>query len=227
RASGVLALGLLSPLALAAAQLLPAAEFAAGSLRGHRLQLIEMRSGHPLLDWASFRAAAAERSYELPGSIVFAALAPLAVANPGTRRQAVFYALVFALFAALAVDGPVLRLYLHAPFGLGRAFRFPDRHLWIAGLGAALLTALGAQALARAPTGGRIGRPLLVLAGATVMWGVGGTRPPLPELCTVAALALLAALAPLPRAAGDGSLATAVAGAAARAAVPPLSPRPD
>src|SRR5262249_48662403 len=54
--------------------------------------------------------------------------------------------------------------------------------------------------------------------GATVMWGVGGTRPPLPELCTVAALALLAALAPLPRAAGDGSLATAVAVAAGVAA---------
>jgi hypothetical protein len=119
---------------------------------------------------------------------------------------------VVALYVALAIDGPVLRAYLHMPFG--RTFRFPDRRLWIAGFGAAMLTALGAEALARAPTGGRVGRPLLVLAGAALLWGLGGTRPPLPELCAVAALALLAALAPLPRTAGDGSLAMAVAVAA-------------
>jgi hypothetical protein len=213
RASGVLALGLLLPLALAAAQLLPAAEFAARSVRGRKLQLSEMRFGHPLFDWTEFRKAVAGRSYNFwPGSIVFAALAPLAMATRATRRQAVFYALVLAVAVALAIDGPVLRVYLYTPFG--RTFRFPERRLWIAGFGAAMLTALGAEALAGASTGGRVVRPLLVLAGAALLWGLGGTRPPLPELCAVASLALLAALAPLPRSAGEGSLATAVAVAA-------------
>src|SRR5262249_42256335 len=110
RASGVLALGLLLPVALAAAQLLPAADFAARSVRDRPLQLTEMRAGNPLFDWASFRKALASRAYNFwPGSIVFAALAPLGVATRATRRQAAFYALVVALYIALAIDGPVLR----------------------------------------------------------------------------------------------------------------------
>jgi hypothetical protein len=213
RASGALALGLLLPLALAAAQLLPAVEFARRSVRDHPLQLVEIRGGSPFFGWEAFRKALASRAYNLwPGSIVFAALAPLAIATRATRRQAVFYALVVVLSVALAIDGPVLRAYLHTPFG--RTFRFPDRRLWIAGFGAAMLTALGADALACAPLGGRVGRPLLVLAGAALLWGLGGIRPPLPELCAVAALVLLAALAPPPRVPDNGSLATAVAVAA-------------
>src|SRR5262245_50668430 len=114
RASGVLALGLLLPLPLAAAQLVPGTEFAARSLRDHRLALTEMRPGRPLFDWTEFRQAIAQRTYHFwPGSIVFAALAPLAVAARATRRQAALYALVVAVSVALAVDGPVLRASLH------------------------------------------------------------------------------------------------------------------
>jgi hypothetical protein len=217
RASGVLALGLLLPLALAAAQLISGSEFAARSLRNDRLELTEMRGGNPLFDWTAFRTALAQRAYQFwPGSITFAALAPLALVARATRRQAGLYALVVAASVALAIDGPVLRASFHLP--LGRTFRFPDRRLWMAAFGAAMLTALGAQALARGPAGWRPARALLVLAGAAILWGLAGTRPPPAELWTVAGLALLATLPGLPRASGErargGGLAVAVVVAA-------------
>jgi Bacterial membrane protein YfhO len=203
RAAGVLALGLLLPLALAAAQLIPGFEFAVRSLRATGLQLIEIGSGNPLFGWAEFRKAVAARFYQFwPGSIAFAALAPLGLAARATRRQAGFHALVVAVSLVLAIDGPVLRASLHLP--LGRMFRFPDRRLWIAAFGAAMLTALGAQALARGPAGWKPGRALLVLTGAAVLWAAGGTGPPLAELWTVAGLAVLAAVPPRRPTAGTG-----------------------
>src|SRR5262249_40751275 len=176
----MLALGLLLPLALAAAQLVPGSEFAARSLRGSGLTLAEMRPGRPLFGWGDFRKALADRAYQFwPGSMAFAALAPLALAARATRRQAGFHALVVAVSLALAIDGPALRASLYLP--LGRTFRFPDRRLWIAAFGAAMLTALGARAIARGSAGWKPGRAFLVLAGAAVLWGSAAPARRLPS----------------------------------------------
>src|SRR5262249_28061036 len=114
------------------------------------------------------------------------------------RRQAWFYAVVVALFAVLAIDGPALRLYLQLP--LARTFRWPSRFLWVAGFGGSMLIALGVQALLDAPAGVRVRLLLLVplAAGAGTLWLLGGTWPPPREVWVVAVLALLAVLGTLP-----------------------------
>jgi hypothetical protein len=197
-AAGVLALGLLLPPILGAVQLLPAAEFAGRSVRGHQLQLAEMQPGG-LLDWSAFRKGLATHDYYFStGYLIIAALAPIALVTRTTRRQALFYAVVVALFGVLAIDGPALRLYLELP--LARTFRMPARFLWVAGFGASMLIALGAQALLDAPAGAR-GRllPLVLLAaGAGTLWLLAGTWPPAREAWVLAALALLAVLGALP-----------------------------
>jgi hypothetical protein len=204
-AAGILTLGLLLPIPLAAAQLAPAAEFAARSLRDHALLRSEIRAGNPLFDWTAFRSAVASRSYKSsPGSIVFAALAPFGLVARPTRPQAWFYALVIAISVALSLDGPVLHAYLRTP--LGSTFRYPERRLWIASFSAALLTALGAEALLRVPLAGRVGRLLLLLGGAGLLWALGGTRPPPSELYAVTALALFVVFASPRRDATDASV---------------------
>jgi hypothetical protein len=198
--SGALALGLLLPPALGAVQLLPAAEFAARSVRGKELQLAEIAPFGSLLDWAGFREALAARTYNRwPASIVSAALAPLAFGTRALRRQALFYALVLMLFVALAIDGPILRLYLSLP--LGRTFRMPSRFLWVAGFSACMLAAQGVETLVRTHAAWRPRLPLLVLLGAGTLWLLGGTLPPPQELWPVAGVVVLAALASRPLAA--------------------------
>jgi hypothetical protein len=202
-AAGVLTLGLLLAPAMGAVQLLPASEFAVRSVRGHQLQLGDL-APYGLLDWTALRKVLATRDYPIwlgwPAPIVFAALTPLAFVTRATRRQALFYAIVCALFVALAIDGPVLRLYLSLP--LGGTFRMPSRFLWVAGFGACMLTALGAEAIVHAPADARLRLPLLVLLGAGALWLLGGTRPPRQELWALAGLALVAAFASRPHA-GD------------------------
>src|SRR5262249_15628156 len=149
--------------------------------------------------------AVASRSYKSsPGSIVFAALAPFGLVARPTRPQAWFYALVIAISVALSLDGPVLHAYLRTP--LGSTFRYPERRLWIASFSAALLTALGAEALVRVPLAGRVGRLLLLLGGAGLFWALGGTRPPPSELYAVTALALFLVFASPRRDATDASV---------------------
>src|SRR5262249_34855450 len=135
-----------------------------------------------------------------PGSIVSAALAPLAFGTRTRRHQTLFYALVVALFLALAINGPVLRLYLRLP--LARTFRVPSRFVWVAGFGACMLTALGAETLVRVSSGWRLRLPLLAVLGAGALWLLAGNRPPVQEVWPVAGIALVAALASLPMAAG-------------------------
>src|SRR5262245_18031738 len=198
-AAGVLALGLLLPPVLGAVQLLPAAEFAAGSVRGHQLQRTEIAPGELFLDWSGFRKGLATHdSFLSPGSIVFAALSPFALVTRRMRRQALFYAVVVTLFVVLAIDGPALRLYLHLP--LARTFRMPSRFLWVAGFGGSMLVGLGAQGFLDAPAGARRRLFLLVLlgAGAGALWLLAGTWPPQSEAWTVAVLALLAVIGMLP-----------------------------
>src|SRR5262249_35242227 len=198
-ASGVLALGLLLPPILGAVQLLPAAEFAAASVRARQLQLAEIAPAGTLLDWSAFRKGLATHNYFLSqGSIVFAALAPLALVTRTMRRQALFYAVVVTLFVMLAIDGPALRLYLRLP--LARTFRMPSRFIWVAGFAGSMLIALGVQPLLDAPARAQGRLLLLVLlgVGAGTLWLLAGTWPPRPEVWTVAAVALLAVLGTLP-----------------------------
>src|SRR5262249_56976131 len=78
--------------------------------------------------------------------MAFAAVLPVAFTRRETRRQACFYAVAVALFTALGLDGPIQRFYLALPFG--SFFRWPARFLWLAAFGGAMLTGLGADALA-------------------------------------------------------------------------------
>jgi len=192
-ASGALAAGLALPVALAAVYLLPATGFAGQSIRNHALSVKEMSPGATMFTLESFRAALAQRSpLAFPGTIAFAALAPLGVASAATRRQAAFYALASVLFTLLAIDGPVLHLYLLLP--VGRTFRLPGRFLWLATFCLSMLCALGAEALARERGAGRIRLPVLVVVGGAcalaAMGGVVRGR----EIVLLAALTLLAAL---------------------------------
>ena len=192
-----LGLGLLLPVALGAAQLLPAAEFAELSIRGHALRPEEINSGMPLMGWAGLRAVVAARAFDagLAFPMTFAALLPLAFTERQTRRQACFYALVVVLFTGLALDGPIQRSYLALP--LGSRFRWPGRFLWLAAFGGCMLTGFGADAITRAAGARRWLFPLLVLLGAAGLWAFAGSRPPARDML-VLAVVLLAAIATLP-----------------------------
>ncbi len=207
RAAGALSLGCLLPLALGAAQLVPAMEFAAHSYRARLLRLDEMAPGQTFVDWQRFREALATREWHIGRSypVLFAALAPVALLCRATRRQAGFYACVAALFTVLAIDGPLQRAYLTLP--LGSLFRLPMRLLFLASFAAHMLIALGADALLR-PSAGWVGRdvqrppprwlPALALAGAAALWLLQATPPPGSELLAMAALLLVATAAAWP-----------------------------
>src|SRR5262249_56576192 len=113
--------------------------------------------------------------------VPFAALAPLGFAAGGSRRQAAFHALVVVLFSALAVEGPILRLYLALP--MGRIFRLPARFLWVASFGACMLTGLGVDAVARPAHRWRVELPVLAVLGPGPVWLLPRAGPrPRPEL---------------------------------------------
>src|SRR5262249_61639317 len=106
----------------------PAAGSAPRSPGGPPPPPAEMWRGPPF-DWPALRKALAWRDVTFGRTfpITFAALAPLAFVARENRRQAAFHALVVVLFSALAVEGPILRLYLALP--MGRIFRLPARFL--------------------------------------------------------------------------------------------------
>ncbi len=189
RAAGPLVLALLLPVALGAIHLLPAAEFAALSLRSVGLQPDEVNPSG-MLQWSKFRALlaghypGAGRTIMLPG----AALGLLGLLVPSTRRQAGFYLLVVALTLGLTFDTPLYRLYTLTP--LAGVFRHGDRFLYLGGFAASVLTALGAEAIVRGGRAGLLARLAVMLTAAAGLFLVAGTSPWPMDVAVLVALVL-------------------------------------
>lgn len=190
------AASLLLPAALGAVQLLPALEFAGQSLRGRSLTAGEIQPAAESVGWAKFRLLAAMRlGYGGIFPALSLGLAGYALVSRATRRHALFYLLVAALYFALAFDNPLSALYRDLPFG--SFFRMPVRFLWVAAFAAAVLTALGAAALARQdPLRQRRGWSLgLPLAAGIALYLLSRTLPAR-EGALLAAVGALSVAAP-------------------------------
>ena len=168
----LISLGLVLPPLLAAVQLLPSLEVARDSIRSLPLQPVEVGAGIGL---AGLRHNLDTRPYST-GAILTAALAAVAgigLCRGATRRMAVFYLGVGALYVLLALGEatPLFALYRRLP--MGGAFRGPDRFLWVTCFALAVLAGLGVEAATRR-SAARRGRALLaaatVLAAGTVLF---------------------------------------------------------
>ena len=203
RVVAALALGLALPVALAAAQYVPAFEFVRESVRSGQLSLAELRPPAQAIDWRKYRNAVGLRT--ALGNVLMlipVGLAGVALVAPRHRRLAWSYAAMVLLAFSLAFDTPVFDLFRRLPFG--SSFRLPHRFLWLAGFATAVLAGLGADAVARgsaaaAPLRRRLGPPL---AFAVAVAGFAALSPvflyPYETLLAVAALAVLAAAALVP-----------------------------
>lgn len=159
----VLAGGLVLPVFLGAAQLVPMAEFARESFRNAVLRGSEI-SPFGVWSWADFRSGRGgwRTGFVAIFGMIPAALAALAFVRPGKRRLPLFFVLIATLYLALAVDSPLFALYRELP--LGSLFREPVRFLWVTGFALSVLGAFGAETLCVAADGFPERRVPLVLA---------------------------------------------------------------
>jgi len=143
----LVAVALLTPVLLAAVQLLPESEVARLSLRGTSLTLAELG---PFGRWEShiFRRELLTHSLSQPFLPVPCMIGAAALLASSTRRPAVFYGVLGLIYFALSLGpgSPVFELYSRLPGGL--AFRDPSRFTWVSSFALAVVTALGLEALA-------------------------------------------------------------------------------
>jgi hypothetical protein len=185
----------LAPL-LAAAQLIPMAEFARESVRSDALSPDDIRS--PMtMTWVEFRRLLAERGPPGAGSTftgLALALAGPALLHPTRRRAAVFWLAAAALFFALSFDNWLFDVYQRLP--MGRAFRHNDRFLFSAAFALAVTGAIGADALmqpTRVPRSRAARLALALVPGVAVLWAVSPSGVWAFEWALVAAAAAAAA----------------------------------
>lgn len=196
RCLGVIALGLILPVGLAAVQLMPAMELGFASIRGQGLEGNQLLLG--TLKWATFRAIVAGREifFGNPLLPLVTMLAALALVPAATRRRALFYALIAALYLALVFDNPLRTLYWQLP-GV-RMFRDPSRFLWITGAAVSVLVGCGAQVVTRRAAGRTAARVWLLVAPIAVALAIAlAGAPPLAgwERAALAGLAAVGAAA--------------------------------
>jgi hypothetical protein len=201
-------LGLLVPLGLGAAYLLPAAELARLSVRSHELSLADLQPfARPTFGDFRLDGGAKVNTWLPIVTLTPTMVAAASLAAPVRWRQTAFWAAVLALYMLLALWPPAFEVYRRLP--LGSVFRDPHRFLWIVSFAMAMLVGLGADALLRS-AGGRaaagLGRPGLggrLLPGALLLLGMaayfGLSQRPLHgwEWGCLGGLALVAALCAL------------------------------
>lgn len=157
----------LGPL-LAGVQVLPGLEAARESVRSMGLGPNEIRM-QDIFALSGFRNnLSVGLVYGQPFSVVPCLLAGLAVLRASGRRIAAFYATAGALAFVLSLGSQTVLFDLYFAMPGMRVFREPARFVWVTGFCLSVLTALGADALARAaerrPRGFRWLAPVLVLA---------------------------------------------------------------
>jgi hypothetical protein len=137
---------------LGAAQLLPAAETAAASLRAEGLPAADHGSSGETA-WNTFREQFALRSvgYGNLFTATGALLIGFAFRSASTRSLVCFYLAAGALHFVLAFWAPLYELYASAP--IVRAFRQPSRLLWVTSFAASVLVGMGADGVAKLRSG--------------------------------------------------------------------------
>ncbi len=88
-----------------------------------------------------------EKGYSTAFALIPLALSGLGLALESTRRQALFFLLVAALYTALALETPLFTLYRFLP--LGSQFRMPMRFLWLTSFCLCMAGAVGVEVLTR------------------------------------------------------------------------------
>jgi hypothetical protein len=177
RPVGAVVAGLALAAALAAVQIVPAAELARDSKRLAVTQRDFLAYGGLTIDWL---APIRDRVPPVPfmaSPLILAALAPLV----GSRRRLLaFYLTAGALYATLALgpQTPLYDLYIRLPPGAA-TLRYPHRLLMIAGFALAVLTASTLDGLGHAGARMRaLGATVALALSAAMFWLVpGGLRP--------------------------------------------------
>ena len=184
-------MGLVLPPLLAAVQLLPSLEVARDSVRSLPLRPGEIGTGIGL---AGLQGILDTRAYP-SGALLTGALAAVAgigLCRGATRRLAIFYFVVGALYVLLALGEatPLFALYRRLP--MGGAFRGPERFLWVTSFALAVLAGLGVEAATRW-TEARRGRAFIaaaapLAAGTALFWRLSPHGPAPADLALMSAV---------------------------------------